>query len=86
MDMVRGTGWEVLLSVGFFLGPPWNLPVHKPYERISVEPNFSQSLPFKDHPSVRDRNKGGKNGSQKLDFIVGSNLLQDDRKGGAGVA
>ncbi|XP_026962570.1 SH3 and cysteine-rich domain-containing protein 3 isoform X4 [Sagmatias obliquidens] len=28
---------------------------------------------------------GGKNGSQGLDFTVGSNLLQDDRKGGAGV-
>lgn len=28
---------------------------------------------------------GGKNGSQVLDFTVGSNLLQDDRKGGAGV-
>lgn len=36
MDIVRGTGWEVLLSVGLFSGPPWNLPVHKPYERISV--------------------------------------------------
>lgn len=52
---------------------------------LSPVKGFSQSLPFKDHPTTRDGNKEGKNGSQELDFIVGSTLLQDDREGGAGV-
>lgn len=34
---------------------------------------------------LRDRGTAGKNGSQGLNVIVGSNLLQHDRKGDAGV-
>ena len=83
-------GWVLLeeLVGKFFSLLGFSLDLHGIFLFISsVRGSLTNFLPKPPlhHPSVRDRNKGGKNGSQELNVIVRSNLLQHDRKGDAGV-